>query len=176
MKQSTALLISAGATAFLLVVVGGVVSSVSNPQVATAQPQAAPAQTSGDTAQPAQRTERDRPRELQSQAPQTAPQLDPVAPGAALSSDQAAVIAMRLARGASLLRAPELVDYEGASAYEVALNAGTIYISAQNGAVLGVVPAQNSQAFRGRGDRERNRAQPFAERPEHDEEDDDDHE
>lgn len=179
MKQSTALLISAGATAFLLVLAGAVVTSVNNPQVASAQPQTAPAWVGDAAEQPAQRSSRGQSGEVQAQAPQPAPQADPVAPGADLTADQAAMVATRLARGAALLKTPELVDYGGVSAYEVALNAGTVYIGAQNGAILGVVPAQNPQAYQRRGERERSRVQPFAERSEHDEEhdeEDDDHE
>lgn len=170
MKQSTALWFSAGVTAFMLVVAGGVITRLNGAQAEPAQAQTAAAPAADGLAQPAPHAERDRQRQTAPQALQAAPE----APGATLSADQAAMIAARLARGASVLKAPELVDYGGATAYEVTLNAGTIYINAHSGAILGVVPAQNPQAFQRRGERgERSSVRPFVERAEHDEEDDD---
>jgi uncharacterized membrane protein YkoI len=61
----------------------------------------------------------------------------PAAPTYAVSADQAAQIALGVAApGANLTKAPDLVSYEGAPAYEVVLDKGTVYVNAQTGAVL----------------------------------------
>lgn len=53
-----------------------------------------------------------------------------------LSAERAAQIAALVAPGASLARTPELVNFQGAAAFEVLLDAGTLYIDAASGQVL----------------------------------------
>ena len=64
----------------------------------------------------------------------------------ALSVAQAQDIALSLAPGARLTKTPEVVSYQGASAYEVVLNVGTLYINAQTGAILGTKAAGSAPA------------------------------
>lgn len=64
----------------------------------------------------------------------------------ALSVEQAQDIALSLAPGARLTKTPEVVSYQGASAYEVVLNVGTLYINAQTGAILGTKAAASAPA------------------------------
>ena len=47
-----------------------------------------------------------------------------------------AVIAALVAPGANLARTPELVNFQGGAAFEVVLDAGTLYIDAASGQVL----------------------------------------
>lgn len=53
-----------------------------------------------------------------------------------LSAERAAQIAALVAPGASLAGMPELVNFQGAAAFEVVLDAGTLYIDAASGQVL----------------------------------------
>ena len=70
----------------------------------------------------------------------TAPQA---APTDALTPDQAQASALTAAPGSRVTAMPELVSYEGTPAYEVRLDRGLIYLDAQSGAVLynNAVPA-----------------------------------
>lgn len=72
---------------------------------------------------------------------------DPVAPVAQISLDIAQGIAQALAPSAVLLRAPELVLYENAMAYEFVFDKGTVYIAAGDGAVVynGIAVMQAAQ-------------------------------
>jgi len=54
----------------------------------------------------------------------------------AVSAEQAATIALNTAPGAALASPAELVDFQGAVAYEVGLDAGKVYIDANSGQVL----------------------------------------
>jgi len=76
----------------------------------------------------------------QSQAtPQPTAEPAPTAPPAptyAVSPDMAATIAMNIAPGAKLTRQPELVNFQGAVAYEVMLDRGAVYVDANSGQVL----------------------------------------
>lgn len=61
-----------------------------------------------------------------------------------LSPQRALEIALAAAPGTVAQRMPELVDYQGAIAYEVLLNAGPIYVDANSGVILyngAIVPA-----------------------------------
>lgn len=73
----------------------------------------------------------------------TAPQT---APTDALTPDQAQASALAAAPGSRVTAMPELVSYEGTPAYEVRLDRGLIYVDAQSGAVLynNAVPAAQS--------------------------------
>ncbi len=53
-----------------------------------------------------------------------------------LTPGQAAVIATNAAPNSVLVRAPELVNYQGTVAYEVGLNQGYVYVDANTGRVL----------------------------------------
>lgn len=53
-----------------------------------------------------------------------------------LSAERAAQIAALVAPGASLAGMPELVNFQGAAAFEVVMDAGTLYIDAASGQVL----------------------------------------
>lgn len=73
------------------------------------------------------------------------PQAQPTASVSkhAVSTDNAAEIALKAAPGAKLLRAAELVNFQGKVAYEVALDKGMVYVDAEAGVILhnGAVPA-----------------------------------
>ena len=115
-----AMVLSALMTAFVLVVIGGIVARVTAMPAAAApvaeavnQPAVVEAVTAPDNA---------------------------AAPAPAASNDigarQAARLALQAAPGAALLRWPELVDLQGQPAYEVLLDQGTLYIDAATGVVL----------------------------------------
>ena len=63
-----------------------------------------------------------------------------------LTPDQAAAVAMGIAPNATLIRAPELVNFQGTVAYEVGLNQGNVYVDANSGKVLLNSGATNSAA------------------------------
>jgi len=81
----------------------------------------------------------------QQQLAQAQQQVAAAQPGSssttALTADQAGSLALQLAPGARLVQQPQLVNYNGTAAYQVVLNAGTVYLDASTGQVLGVVPA-----------------------------------
>ena len=56
--------------------------------------------------------------------------------GVQLTPGQAAVIATGAAPNTVLVRAPELVNFQGTIAYEVGLNQGNVYVDANTGKVL----------------------------------------
>ncbi len=72
--------------------------------------------------------------EAQPQAP--AAPSESAAPGVAISAQRALEIAQASAPGAVAQRLPELVNFQGAIAYEVAFNTGMVYVDANSGAVL----------------------------------------
>lgn len=94
------------------------------------------------------------------QAPATVPVQPTAVPAPAVSDyavspDQAAAIAMAQTPGTQLLRQPELVNFQGVVAYEVALNVGMIYVDAYTGQMLyDGVAATLSQQNNGGGERE----------------------
>jgi len=57
-------------------------------------------------------------------------------PNVAVSLQRALEIALAAAPGTVAQRVPELVNFQGSVAYEVALNAGLVYVDANSGAVL----------------------------------------
>jgi hypothetical protein len=67
---------------------------------------------------------------------------DQTGPATNLTPEQAAVLALVASRGASLTGQPELVNFEGAVAYEVKTSSGLVYIDASSGRILfnGAVP------------------------------------
>ncbi len=68
---------------------------------------------------------------------------------AALTPQRALEIALITAPGTVAQRIPELVDFQGVVAYEVLLNAGTMYVDANSGAILynGVAVQPPPQAY-----------------------------
>ena len=98
-------------------------------------------------------------------APSSAPAAQPAAPTFAVSPDTAVSIALQAANGATLIRAPELVRFEGQVAYEVGFTRGVVYVDANSGQVLyngtrggqgggGHEPAPASQPSTGGGEHE----------------------
>ncbi len=120
----TALLISAVITAFVLVLTGGIVARMAAAPAAAAQEQAVslPVQGPVEAAAPAVDTV-----VVEAAAPAVVNEID---------AQTAARLALAYARGAKLLRWPELVDLQGVRAYEVVLDQGTIYLDAATGTML----------------------------------------
>jgi hypothetical protein len=56
--------------------------------------------------------------------------------GYAITSDDAANIALSSVPGSSLMQQPRLVNFNGTVAYEVQLNLGYVYVDAQSGQVI----------------------------------------
>jgi|DewCreStandDraft_2_1066082.scaffolds.fasta_scaffold01154_14 hypothetical protein len=123
MSQRTAFILAAALTAFVLVVLGAVAAHIG----LVGQADAAAATLPPATASPAA---------PQSGADPSSIQPQPDAPIATISPDLAATIALNLLPDASVLRTPELVDFQGTVAYEVVLDRGTVYVDATNGRIL----------------------------------------
>jgi uncharacterized membrane protein YkoI len=165
MKQRTALLIAAAMTSFLLVAAGGILASAATAAPADAAGAAVPVTETAQLAaepQPAATSDLEAQREAeykallqqaneriqqanqritalteQLQQAQQPPAASPAqAPEYAVSPDLAAAYALQLAPGATLLGAPELVDFQGTAAYEVRLDRGNLYIDATTGRVV----------------------------------------
>lgn len=60
----------------------------------------------------------------------------PSEPAYSISPRDAAIAALQLAPGASLVSVPDLVSFRGSVAYEVRLDTGTMYVDANSGQVL----------------------------------------
>ncbi|MGB0383551.1 MAG: hypothetical protein ACPGWR_01895 [Ardenticatenaceae bacterium] len=135
MKQKTAVIISTIITTFSLVLLGGVAGRMSvdaNPVTPN---------TVVETQQMPQNVN------YVPAAPSNQPTL-------AITPDRAALVALNNAPGASLLQTPQLVDFEGAVAYEVLLDRATLYIDGNNGEVLynslivsASLPAYNGEEY-----------------------------
>lgn len=169
MTQRTMLIIAAGLTAFVLVLVGGLANRLSSgtAMVPTATTASAPAQATEGTLDPTvEALIREREAAYQQalaeansrleqanqqlaemaqqtvpaaeQAVTTAPAVAPaVAPVTyAVTPEQAQQLALERVPGATLIRTPEVVSYQGVAAYEVVLDQGTLYLDAQSAAVL----------------------------------------
>jgi hypothetical protein len=117
MTHRPALAAAIGLTAFLLTLAAGMLYQLSVPDATVA---------SAETLRPS----------LGRAAVQPATSVDQAAPTVAITADQAAAAATRSARNNRLLRAPELVNFQGSVAYEVTLAGGMVYIDANTGAVL----------------------------------------
>ncbi|HQZ99108.1 MAG TPA: PepSY domain-containing protein, partial [Thermoflexales bacterium] len=158
MKQSTGLLIAAGVTAIVMACAGTTAAGIAainavdrassaqeRQQPAQNAPQAAP-QPNGPVVELDQGTA----------VPTQTQNAQPTVQTTRLSSDEAVAIAMRLARGASLLETPALVTLRrNVQAYEIKLDVGTLYIDANTGRLLGVTRPQNPQPTPGsHGERE----------------------
>ena len=143
-----AFLTAAVLTAFVLVMTGGIVSRLASAAAPTAPPVAAqPAVSSAADAREAewrQLLAQANERLMQAQAaPPAAPaiQADP-AQSAYISPDEAAQAALAAVPGARLLRQPELVAFQGATAYEVTLDQGLVYVDAATRQILYNGPQQ----------------------------------
>lgn len=153
MPQRMTLLTATAITAFVLVLLGGLLTrlslSTTNPQTAPISdaPAPLPAEVAAREAAYQEQIRLANERIAQAnallvqattQAQKNAPAAAPAAPAApvAVSPAAAAAIASRLAPGARLLRDPELVSYDGTPAYAVAFDLGTVYIDAASGSLL----------------------------------------
>lgn len=147
MSQKTALLIAAGLTAFVLVMIGGVVARViaAGPSTDLTAVQSSP---TADQIGPASLP-----------APATA---SPTSEAYPISSQLAATIALNLAPGAQVLKSPELVNFQGVAAYEVSLDRGLVYVDASSGQVIydGVQLFRQGRLF-GEGGHERDEHEGF---------------
>lgn len=161
MKQKTALIIAAGATAFMLVTAGAVVRTTTQAAAAQSTAGATPAPT---LAVPATDPNASQYQQLVNEANNRIQQLkdenaklrteleqskagnpassasSPVA--GQISADAAAQAALNLAPGAQLMSTPELVDFQGTTAYEVVLDAGTVYVDAGSGQPIYAIPTR----------------------------------
>jgi hypothetical protein len=134
MKSNTALTISAILTAFVLVVIGGVVVTAyaagqnNNSQTLASAPQAASSDQQASIAQASQQLQQvDNNQQVTSPA---APQL-PVDAVTALATARSVAVSAAVPKGA-----PQLVSFEGKTAYEVSFEQGMIYVDANTGQVL----------------------------------------
>lgn len=129
MNQRIVLLVSALATAFVLVVVGGISGAALLSNRAANQPQSYQVALANNQ-QP-----------VSIQQPSSFQQSD----NYLVSSATAAALAQQAAGSqAVMLKAPELVSFEGIPAYEVALNIGMVYVDANNGQILYQPPAAST--------------------------------
>jgi uncharacterized membrane protein YkoI len=118
MKQHATLILSIVITAFLLVLIGGVTASLMSSNISQEEPRTALTTSSAPDAAP------------------TTSSSTPVEPEPGITADRSALIALDAAVGARLLYDPELVNFEGSTAYEVPLDQGMVYVDAQTGDVL----------------------------------------
>jgi hypothetical protein len=167
MKHRTALILSAGVTAFVLVVMGGVAGLAAGeargqasapektPQATLApeiqaQLQAREAEYQSMLTEANARLEQAYAKidELQAQAPtqDAETQVYPISP------DLAVGLVLNEYPGTTLLRWPELVDFQGTVAYEIVLDRGKVYLGATNGAILWTgVNTQTASSVSSRG-------------------------
>jgi uncharacterized membrane protein YkoI len=159
MTQRTILLIAAGLTAFVLVLLGGLATYLTQPAappvfaVAAGEPgPAGPAALAPEREAAYQQALREAQARLEeanyrlaqaatppAAGPTAAPTAAPTAPPAptyAVSADQAVQTALGSAPGAVLVDSPELVRYQDRVAYEVLLDRGPVYVDATSGQVL----------------------------------------
>ena len=147
MSQRIAFFIAAGLTAFVLVVGGAVAGRMSQLPRPPAAPSAEP--TAAEEASPPadvqtllereaayQELVRQANERLQKVYAESQPTAQATAAAFAISPEQAAAIALQAVPGAVLLRLPELVDFQGTMAYEIALDLGMLYIDANTGQIL----------------------------------------
>ncbi len=156
MKQRHAFILATALTAFVLVLIGGVVARAAQPAAPAAAPATATlaADPTADSAAQAALQQREAAyqelikqanerlqqayQQLHQQAsqPQSQTQAVPATPVYAVSPNLAAAIALNVAPGARLTRVPALVNFQGLAAYEVKLDRGGVYVDANNGKVL----------------------------------------
>jgi hypothetical protein len=141
MAQRIALFVSAGITAFVLIIVGAAIGTAGrahSPGIPTLDPQLLAQLQTREAAYQAliaeanAQTQALEPTPLPSVTP-TPQATDVVYP---ISPELAAALALSVAPDAYLVRAPVLVLYGGVVAYEVTLNTGRVYVDAKSGAIL----------------------------------------
>jgi hypothetical protein len=176
MHQKTALIIAAGATAFMLVSAGAIIRVASSQprQVGAQAPSPTKAAPTPDVPTPQNQQYQQLIREanarieklkdenarLREQVKQAS--ASNAAAVSQISAQDAAQTALNLAPGARLISMPQLVDFGGTPAFEVTLDAGTVYVDAASGQAIYAIPARERGQFgeEGREDHE--------EREEHD--------
>ncbi|MCS7061942.1 MAG: hypothetical protein RMN25_12375 [Anaerolineae bacterium] len=180
LSQRTALLIAGGITAFTLVGIGALAGrlSANTPQNNVTTNSVAQTVEYNALVREANRRIEQANRQLaataqQAQAAQasaSAGVADTSSPAAQApySAEAALRLALASAPGSIALRLPELVSFQGVTAYEVVLDAGTLYIDANTGAVL-YNGARTQQFLRDRDEDHDN-----DERDDHDDHDDHD--
>lgn len=161
MTQRTALIAAAAITAFILIVIGGIVGRMSgqavgdagasdplaNAQASTGDREAAYQQALAEANQRIEQANAQLEEAYRAQQDLSAQLAEQAAPGAgayAITGEQAGQIAMEAIPGAQLARQPELVSYQGTPAYEVVLDLGTVYVDADRGQVLSNDSAQEA--------------------------------
>ena len=147
MGQRTAVILSAGLTAFLLVAIGGVAALAAQqgegvePAVEVSMP---PELEAAWQAREAEYSEAlDQANQQLAEAYETIAAMDQAAPPEQaetvvypVSPELAVGLALNLAPGSELRKWPELVDFQGTVAYEVLLDHGAVYISATDAILL----------------------------------------
>lgn len=148
MKQRTAVLLSVGLTAFVLVVIGavaGLAAQEARGQEPTPAPtidqaiqeqlKAREAEYRAALEQANQKLEAayQQLEEMKTEVPPTESPEQELYP---ISADLAVGLALNLAPGAKLQRWPELVDFRGTVAYEILTTKGPVYISATDAILL----------------------------------------
>jgi uncharacterized membrane protein YkoI len=150
MSQKTALWIAAALTAFVLMVGGAVAGRISQSQQAASATSTSTISTADAQALILQREAEYKAlidqanaqlAEAYSSQPAPAPQVAAAQPAAVptpayITLQEAMSAAVISVPGATVLRQPELVDFQGTVAYEVRLDKGVVYIDAGNGALL----------------------------------------
>ena len=164
MTQRNAILTAAVLTSFVLVLIGGVVARVTQASAAAeaaptvtvpiqttatldpevqaliaqreAQYQQALQDANAQLQQAYQQQQALAEQLAQQQAQAQPPAQAQTAAAYAVSPDMAASTALTVAPGTMLIREPELVNFQGAVAYEVTLDRGQVYVDANNGQVL----------------------------------------
>jgi len=149
MNQKTAFSIAAALTAFVLVIGGAIAGRMTQPAAASATPTTAEMQAlltqreaeyqarlnEANQALAAAYAAQSAPAPVLAAAPAFADQ-QPTAPLAALTPQDALNMALAVMPNGVSLRTPELVDFQGALAYEVSFSQGLVYIDANTGSLL----------------------------------------
>ena len=160
MNQRTPLLIAAALTVFILVVVAGLATRLTQPTALAPTSTTATLDVAPALDPSVEALVREREAAYQQALAEANTRLEAAnaqiaianarvataqqaAPTDALTPDQAQASALAAAPGSRVTAMPELVSYEGTPAYEVRLDRGLIYVDAQSGAVLynNAVPA-----------------------------------
>lgn len=152
MKPTKILLASVFITAFILVIVGGVskvaFGSTTQTDAQTIQEyqqrEAAYQKLIDEANQRLQKANEQMQAAQNQQVQQNTPAVNnSPAPQVAVSADEAQQAALKVVDpGSQVLKTPDLVNFQGKTAYEVAFEKGSVYISANDGSVLfnGTVP------------------------------------
>ena len=160
MNQRTPLLIAAALTVFVLVVVAGLATRLTQPTALAPTSTTATLDVAPALDPSVEALVREREAAYQQALAEANTRLEAAnaqiaiangqvataqqaAPTYAFTPDQAQASALAAAPGSRVTAMPELVSYEGTPAYEVRLDRGLIYVDAQSGAVLynNAVPA-----------------------------------